>query len=281
MINNQIEFDGAVLGMLLGDGSITKHKENRNSYFSICHCQEHVEYMLYKKEILNYLTTARFYENQPNGKGGKYLRCRLDTKSHPYYTKMRDRIYISGRKSITKKTMEAITPLGMALWYQDDGSLSKHEKFDQPILCTHGFSREENEIMSESLLEKFGLQWNLRKDKKYYCLTLIRKEREKFFNLVSPFTVNCMKYKITPTFDTIATRLNEKLDFTCEVCGEKFTKDFKQRYEANRFCSHECYGKSKSKLLGMKIIALENGRFKNEHGQFIKGVDARLILGIT
>jgi len=234
--------------------------------------------MLYKKQILEQLTPTRFYEHQPNGKDGKYLRCRLDTRSHPFYTEMRNRFYSTGRKIVTTELLNSLNPIGLALWYQDDGWLSNHKNFDQPGLCTHGFTKEENQLISRFILERFGLNWGIKKDNRnylgkkleYYCLTLARKDREKFFWIISPFIAEGMEYKITPRISTKATRLNEKLLYKCQFCGIEFPKDFKHRAEPNRFCSHKCYGESKRALIGTQVVALVNGRFKNEHGQFIK-----------
>jgi DNA-directed RNA polymerase subunit RPC12/RpoP len=280
VFKNRLEFKGAVIGMILGDASVSKARvENGNCYLSICHCQEQEEYLLYKKRVLEELTSTRFYQNQPNGLEDKYLRCRLDTKTHPLYTGLRDHLYYDGRKTVTEHAMKCLTALGLALWYMDDGCLTMHEKFDQPMLCTHGFNLAEHELMSRYLVKKFGIEWRIKKDarrykgelKTYYCLMLRRKDREKFFDIIRPYVVDCMLYKITPKSDVIATRLGEKIDLKCLECGNSFQKDFKHRDDACRFCSKECYWKSKKHTKGTQIVSItEDGRGRDELGQFIK-----------
>lgn len=265
--------------MIMGDGYITKSKGERNSYFSICHSLEQKPYTLHKKQVLEYLTSTRFYDDQPNGVDGAYRRCRLDTKSHPIYTALRGHLYHNGRKTVTEHALKCLTPQGLAYWYMDDGCLSNHENFDQPTLCTHGFNLVENELIAKFLAKKFGIEWRLRKDsrkwkgelKTYYSLSLRRKDREKFFELIKHFIIDSMLYKITPKTSTIAVRLGEKLKLICHECKNEFEKEFKNRNDACKYCSQDCYFKSKKHAKGTQIVTItQDGRGRDNLGQFAK-----------
>ena len=240
---------------------------------------EQKSYLLHKKEVLGYLTSSRFYDDQPNGVGGNYRKCKLDTKTHPIYTALRGHLYHDGRKTVTEHALKCLTAEGLAYWYMDDGCLTNHENFDQPTLCTHAFNLVENELIAKFLVKKFGLEWRTRKDcrkwkgekKIYYCLALRRKDREKFFDLIRPYIIDSMLYKITPKISTIASRLGDKLILVCEQCDQTFEKDYKHRNEACRFCSQNCYFKFKKHITGTQIVSIApDGRCRDNLGQFIK-----------
>lgn len=241
MFSNKLEFKGAVIGMLLGDASIPKVQRGINAAFKCTHSLKQKEYLLYKKNILEWLTECRVCEYETKVKGKSYPIITLDSRVHPFYTALREHLYFQGRKTIDEHVMKCLTPMGLALWYQDDGCLINHENFLTPFLCTHGFNKVEVELMARSLLKKFGLQWRLRKDKQYYALRLRRKDRENFFELIKPFIDESMMYKIRD--DGKRAINNNPIFFDCLSCGEKTEVAYKFRYR--KYCSAECYHNSR------------------------------------
>lgn len=97
------------------------------------------------------------------------------------------------RNNIFDCVLSDISPLGLAIWYQDDGTLSSGR---YPIICTASFSLEEANKLTSMLKTRFNLEAISYKDKKGY--TYIRFGREsgiKFLELVSPYMHPSMQYK--------------------------------------------------------------------------------------
>lgn len=249
IFENRKEFKGAVIGMVLGDGSLSKPRTaKQGSHLIIGHSKKQEGYALYKAEILKWLTAvtvAEYDSNYPKDKDIKLKTTRVTTRNHPMYSKLRERFYYQDRKTVTEHLMKMLTPMGIALWYQDDGCFAYHGGYQEVYLNTQGFNLAENELMSRHLQKRFGLQIRVnRAQGKYYCLRLRRKDRQKFIDLVSPFISECMKYKveITDKWDDLpGTRQHEKMTVTCILCGKTYERYFK---EGNKylFCG-DCWMK--------------------------------------
>jgi len=248
MFSSKLEFKGAVIGTLLGDSSIVKYPESRVHHLQITHCMEQEEYMLEKKKILEHLTEVRFYRDQPNGKDGKYRCCRLVTRSHPFYDSLRDHFYHEGRKTVDEHVLKCMSPLGLALLYMDDGTLSHQGNFGIPMIATNNFNKVENEIISRMLQKRFGLQWRLNATvsnykgikKQIFNLRLRLSDREKFFEMIKEFVPDCMKYKISCDKDKEA---KERVSIICKVCHEEINKWPQQITKDNEFTCGPCHHK--------------------------------------
>lgn len=187
-IKNRREFKGAVIGTLLGDGSLSNPEEgNCRLTFS----QKDHAYTLFKVSLFEWLTKVTVYADKDG------MLCAY-TARHPFYTKLYDRMYYEGRKTVTLHVMKSLTPLGLALWYMDDGNLHK-DKLDVK-LYTNCFNFAEHLLMQKILNDLWGLRFNIlsykiQNGKKYLYLRLKNADREKFFNLISPYVIPSMKYK--------------------------------------------------------------------------------------
>lgn len=245
MFSNKLEFKGAVIGTLLGDSSIVKYPKCNVHHLQITHCMEQVEYMLEKKKILEHLTEVRLYQDQPNGKDGKYRCCRLVTRSHPFYDSLRDHFYYRGRKTVDEHVLKCITPLGLALLYMDDGTLSPQGNFGVPMIATNNFNKVENEIIARMLQKRFGLQWRLNSTtsnykgvkKNIFNLRLRLSDRDKFFDLIKEFVPECMKYKISDIKDKDP---KARISVICNVCHEIINKWPQQISEEEKYTCGPC-----------------------------------------
>lgn len=259
MQHSRRELKGIVVGTVLGDSCLTKHPRCTNYRLQTSHTAKNRDLLEAKAKDLETLTGTKIYEHEaPNGK-----MAILTTQVHPFYTKLRERMYHDGRKTVDEHVMKALTPKGLAYWYCDDGTLSKHEGFDTPFLCTHHFNRVENELMARMLVKNFGLEFRVNKDRKkgfgtndyklYYWLRLRRKDRERFFDLIREFIPESMKYKITPTFDTVSQHV-EQIDKICPGCKKTFSVKPSQA-KKRVHCSHDCYSSVSRGKSGTRAIA--------------------------
>ena len=247
MFENRLEFKGAVIGMVLGDATIA-HRERKTAHLQFSHRKADEDYVKYKVKMLNWLNETKYVESSTKAKGITYPCVVGRTLSHPFYTSLGQHMYYDGRKTVNEHVMKCLTPLGLALWYCDDGTLAGEVGFRNPFLCTHNFNQVENELLARMVHKKFGVTFRVTtkntKNGTYYWLRLRRKDREAFFDIIKEFIPKCMERKISPDFY----KSDEKYHIVetpeeCKTCGELFLK--KQR-SINTFCSPECLATAKT-----------------------------------
>jgi len=150
-----------ILGSLLGDGSLTVSKKYQNARFSFRHSHKQKEYFQWKAGVLNEIAGNRSQwiqgsEQKPDGWGT--IKYRFQSMVLPSLTEL----YILTHKGasgptarIRRKWLNKLTPLSLAVWWLDDGSLVSDSR--QGVLCTDSFSLEEVEI----LLKYLKVVWNI------------------------------------------------------------------------------------------------------------------------
>lgn len=198
-------------GGLLGDSSLSKIRKNRrNSCLRIQHSSKQAEYVLYKYSIMKDFvrTPPRVVRN----KGWGEELVRFQTLAYPAFTRARQICYKNGRKTISSEWLSKITsPFALAIWYMDDGGL-------QPRLAmgisTHSFTYEENQILREWLKSRWGTTPEMREDKrrKRYFLHFPAKERDKFMELIRPYVIPSISYKLVGIVPFVK----------CPICGKEF-----------------------------------------------------------
>lgn len=205
MFESRKEFKGAVIGMVLGDGYLPKMTEAmKNTSLSIRHGIAQKDYAEYKADFLRWLTSVDVKEREQSFqyKDGAQRIIDVRTKTHPIYTKLRNRFYYINRKTVTEHLMKCLTPLGLALWYQDDGSLVYHGGYQEVYINSQNFNLTEQELMARHLQKQFGLQFRVnRSQSNYYSLRLRRKDRALFIDLIGEFVAPSMRYKVEITDD--------------------------------------------------------------------------------
>jgi hypothetical protein len=85
-----------------------------------------------------------------------------------------------------------MTAFGLAVWFMDDGTADRN----QVRINTQSFSYEENLMLVEFLHAKFGLAVTINKDKDRHRLRLSAKDMDRFVDLVAPFVIPSMQYKL-------------------------------------------------------------------------------------
>lgn len=200
MVNTNKEIRSAIIGMVCGDGFISK-----NSDLRINHCLRQKEYLEYKKNILQHkqLHEIKLVDYVCHG----YPGVRLCTRVRPIYRILRKVFYPNGgKKIISRKILNYLTPVGLAIWYQDDGGLSAKKRDGkirsyEVFLNTH-LTKEDNQIIIDYFKEKWDIRWTQVKNKGWYRLRMGTREGRKFVKIIKDHIVQCMKYKVFPLLET-------------------------------------------------------------------------------
>lgn len=253
MFESKKDFKGAVIGMIMGDGCIPRLQQKaKNHYMELGHSAKQKDYLLKKVEALKWLTDVRVYEctKKDNRPDKKNLLCvRAFTRTHPFYTKLYHRFYHDYRKTIDDHLMKLLTPMGLAFLYQDDGCLSWHENAMAVRMFPYMMgSKIELECITRWIAKRFGLEFRAngagtskKSGQPYWQLRLRMKDRQKFFDLIDPYVVPSMRYKVTPNDDWVQVKDHDKIAGFCKYCSNPFEREYKRRNRPNVFCSRECY----------------------------------------
>ncbi len=173
-----------LIGVLLGDSAMRK---KTHALLEINHSYKQKEYVdwLYQK-FQNIVDTPP----KARKSNGNRIAYRFTTKSLPQLTEYYDTFFEKRRKFVPDSF--AMKPLTLAVWYMDDGS-----RCDEDIyLNTQQFTQEEQEKLVLLLYKEYSIQASLNKDKQYRRIRIKKDSIQKFMNLISPFVVSSMRYKL-------------------------------------------------------------------------------------
>jgi hypothetical protein len=191
--NLTIEQEQIILGCLLGDGSISNGKKSNGkkgyygceSIFEVKHGPKQKEYLFWKYEKLKNLCKSEPKEM----KNGQW---RLRTFHHPYFSALRRKWYPNDKKTIPSQLN--LSDLSIAVWYMDDGSISKQSNFLKLHTCS--FSKKDHLKLIE-ILFNFGIKSEMKIYSGYKNLIIDLDSRKRFVNLIKGKVHESMKYKIT------------------------------------------------------------------------------------
>ena len=197
-----------LIGCLLGDGFIVFHRTTRQPTYGFCLAQtwyagDYVEHI--------YQIFKPFVGTPPkmNLIGGikpglpKRYEVRFKTYSHEEFKYYYDLFYPEVKdgnkriKRVPNNIGELLTARSLAYWYMDDGTrgtpIGKNPAY---LISTHSFAYENQLILVNALETKFGIQSGLYKDKKYFRLSIKKKSRSTFRELIQPFIHPYFEYKL-------------------------------------------------------------------------------------
>ena len=181
-----------ILGSLLGDGSLKIHQPYKNARFSFRHSINQKDYFFWKAEELKDISgNSYFWKQKPDGFGGEKLRYQslvLESLTEIYRL-----THKRGRFIIRRKWLNMMTPLSLAVWWLDDGSLIVNSR--RGVFCTDSFPYEFQKILARYLYVVWGIKVKIaktirKKDGKileYYRLWIRSgEELRKFLRIILP-----------------------------------------------------------------------------------------------
>lgn len=196
-----------ILGSILGDGMITKWRRDKNSQLNhnsslvIQHTESQLDYLLYKKSLLedNGIKCIKIgildkevikekYTSIINGKRIKAnTRYTLSTRKSLSFNIYRSLFY--KKVKYINRYIYKLKDLGLAIWYMDDGY--KHD--NTYYLCTDCFSHKDLILLQKVLYHNFNLETIIDNRKR---IRIKSKSSKIFTNIIEKFVCESMKYKI-------------------------------------------------------------------------------------
>ena len=181
-----------LIGLILGDGNLAKpSSSNANSRLKVVHGYKQLFYNNWlKKEFESLNSRLDIYKPSKNTYGKTNMN-RMSTHVCEVFTLFYYQSY-TPKKSISKNWLQEISPLSLAIWYQDDGYRN--------MLNTQSFTKADLTILKEVLKEKFNLNCNIveyhKNNKIYYVLNFLGKELDKFNKIIKPLILPEFHYKL-------------------------------------------------------------------------------------
>lgn len=114
----------------------------------------------------------------------------------------REIFYPENKKLVPENIKNMLSsPLSLAIWFMDDGTLDYRPNYHCSFsLSTHSFSFKGAEKLANVLKENFAVEAsvsnNLIRGKRYPRIYIGKNGRDKFVELVSPYILDCFKYKL-------------------------------------------------------------------------------------
>lgn len=194
------------------DGGV--YKTGKECSFIMNMREENLDYINWVKETLENITTVNI-KIQPNYNKDGYNRkplVRLWSKMHPYFSKVRERVYVDNKKVIDPHILTLMDDETLAIIFMADGSTSADNRWTNPHckidLCTKGFSYFENLALSKSIYESCGIRTTVHRHSNYYYLNVKTSDHIKFVEAILPYLKPSFYYKL----ERIAPALKYKLD---------------------------------------------------------------------
>jgi hypothetical protein len=192
-----------VFAFLLGDGMLSKQERtNENYHYRVHQIIDHVDYVEWQANILSSLTKVRLYHiHYPDPRGwNTKAQISLRTNQTPFYTTLRERIYLNGIKRISPHDLKLLDAEALAIWYMDDGYINKEGNLFRVKLCTENYTFGDISLVQKVIYETTGISFSLqmRKLKNGYGhrLCASKDHAKRFIELVEPYILPSFLYKV-------------------------------------------------------------------------------------
>lgn len=208
-----------IIGTMLGDGYMDRPEKSIlwTPRMTLRHGVSQEEWLRLKCEALSgigseagivkdkkYVDSDKYYENSETMSWNtKSLMCLREFSE--MFRGAKDT-----KKRVTRDILEELTPLGIAVWYLDDGSLQVNKRENKNgsvkyypcvIMNTQGFSLEENKTIVDYFKETWGIDFILYEYRGYNYLYANTKSSIKFLELVAPYICEgVLDYKLRDFF---------------------------------------------------------------------------------
>lgn len=204
-----------VAGAAIGDGHISLTGSKMRARLSITQGFDQKDYLEYKARLLgDLLQSPPVFQNYSTtySKKGTF---RLATRSYSQIAQIHRELYDENkRKRISTEFLARITPLGLALWYLDDGSLitqdnkytrhadgeTSHYPATRSTISTYSFTIEEARKIMRWLEQTWGVQGGVTETAKGPVIWLTLSGTEKLHELIASYVPPSMDYKLLPQY---------------------------------------------------------------------------------
>ncbi len=194
-----------LIGTLLGDSHLETQNDEKTFRLKVEHSFKQKEYVdwLYREFRDWVLSPPKVRERfvrlrTVSGVYAKYYFNTLSVGSLRFYAQQ---FYVERKKAVPRLIHKWLTPLALAVWYMDDGSIkSNHHR--TVFLNTQGFAIRDSRVLQKALLEKYGIKTQLRADRYQRQIYFSAETVDKFLTMIERYIIPSMRYKLPKVWVT-------------------------------------------------------------------------------
>lgn len=184
-----------IVGKALGDGCLVSVNGGRTARLQIEHSWHQKEYVDWLYGKLRDLVRTSPQQKLQRIQGKLYKKYWFNTLSVGALRFYYQQFYRDGKKVVPKLIRHWLTPLALAVWFMDDGSV-KSKECRGKYLNTHGFDPESIKRLQSALLHNFNIETTLRKQNDGIQIYIPSSEVDKLLSIVAPYILPSMQYKV-------------------------------------------------------------------------------------
>lgn len=183
--------NSVIIGTLLGDAWIQKHKNKPHSY-SFKFEQANKQYTIWKSDMIGlpYTISERNRHDTRTNKDyyicGSYVKMNKESKEQLY------NLFYNPKKRVTVDILSRVDSLALCIWFLDDGNTYYNGNNCHITLSVNGFTENDKDLIIHWFREKHNL--NFRKSSNAIRI-VSRRECEAFMLIVEELIPECMNYK--------------------------------------------------------------------------------------
>lgn len=186
------EQEDFLVGTILGDGHIQTPQGERSAQYYAHHGPKQREYLDWKRRLMIEFMSPAYQDSvSPDSTG--YHFC---TGCHPLFLGWRDDFYVARTKVFRESHARRLTPLGLAVWYMDDGHFDK----SGGVSIGTQMPKESAQKFVSVLYERFGFLFYPKAvhgdEKGRYYIRLRAASRPRFFEVIETHIHPTLRYKI-------------------------------------------------------------------------------------
>jgi hypothetical protein len=196
------EQEQLLIGGIMGDMCIFKDKLAVHYRMNLAHGMKQETYLRYKYEILKNMFCEPKIRSWIDKRTLKeYTEIRIQSNSHPFFTELYSKWYFANKKFVSDE-FSKIEPLGLAIWYMDDGykyiakveTTRQMHHYARYHFCTNAFSVRDLKTIQDVLKTKFNLEITIGENSREIYIK--SESLERFKELISPYILDDFKYKL-------------------------------------------------------------------------------------
>jgi hypothetical protein len=188
----------ALIGTMLGDATL-QYDKGINPFYKFDQKAANEEYVLLLYSVFSDLVGTPPSPRRKEKRIHSYWFRTYRTKMFDFYAKQFYTIdHFQNRKKVVPTNIHRwLNPIVLAFWFMDNGSKDQTGGY---LLHTENFSLPDVTKLQKALGSVFHLEVSIHVDNrptgKLYRLYIVKKHVPLFNSLVSPYMVECMKYKL-------------------------------------------------------------------------------------
>ena len=191
------------LGALMGDGALSPTRSGNGARLRWGHGSKQADYGDWKASLFANVHVSRTV----NAKGAVFH----DVQPMPELAGLREAVYVDGAKVLSHDFLKQLTPVSLAVWYQDDAGFSLRTEGKQrrteggsgrAEICVQALTADSRVRLRDHLADTWGITatLSLRGARQMAVLTFNKDETAKFHALIAPFVHPSMAYKLLPVY---------------------------------------------------------------------------------